>query len=50
MKKIKEIQKRQDEIVAMFTKKQQKLINEAINIEYKLTKVEEGYELETLDK
>jgi SOS-response transcriptional repressor LexA len=47
-KTIKEIIKRQDEIIAMFTKKQQKLINEAIDIEYKLAMVEQGYNLEDI--
>jgi len=49
-KNIKDIMRRQDEIVVMFTKDQQNLINEAINIEYKLTMVEQGYKLENLDR
>ena len=47
---IKGLLKRQDEIVEMFSKKQQKLISEAINIEYKLAMVEQGYSLENLDR
>ena len=42
------IMKRQDEILAMFSKKQRELIIEAIDIEYKLTMVENGYELESI--
>ncbi len=41
--------RRQDEIVAMFTKKQQWLINEAINIEYKLALAEQGYSFEDIN-
>ncbi len=47
---IKDILKRQDEIVKMFSKDQQKLINEAINIEYKLAMIEHGYSLEDADR
>jgi SOS-response transcriptional repressor LexA len=49
-KTIKDIMRRQDEIVAMFTEDQQNLINEAINIEYKLAMIEQGYKLENLDR
>jgi SOS-response transcriptional repressor LexA len=47
---IKDILKRQDEIVKMFPKDQQKLINEAINIEYKLAMIEHGCSLEDADR
>ncbi|MBU2545285.1 hypothetical protein KKC65_02435 [Patescibacteria group bacterium] len=47
---IKSMLKRQDKIIEMFPKKQQKLINEAINIEHKLTMIEQGYSLEKLDR
>ncbi len=40
---IKDMIKRQDKILEMFPNKQQKLINEAIAIEYKLTMIEQGY-------
>lgn len=45
---IKDILKRQSEIVKMFPKNEQKLINEAINIEYKLAMIEQGYRLEDI--
>ena len=47
---IKDILKRQDEIVKLFPKDQRKLINEAINIEYKLAMIEHGYSLEDADR
>lgn len=43
---VKTLLRRQDEIVTGFSKKQQKLINEALDIEYKLAMVEQGYSLE----
>lgn len=45
---VKTLLRRQDEIVNTFSKKQQNLINEAINIEYKLAMVEQGYSLEDI--
>ena len=47
---IKDILKRQEEILKMFPKHEQKLINEAINIEYKLAMIEQGYSIEDADK
>ena len=40
--------KRQNEIINKFPIDQQKLIIEAINIEYKLALVEEGYPINTI--
>ena len=45
---VKDLLRRQDEILQTFPKKQQSLINEAINIEYKLAMVEQGYSLEDI--
>jgi len=50
---IKKLMNRQDKIVELLNKKlttkEQSMLAEAINIEYELTMVEEGHELETLD-
>jgi len=46
---IKKLQEKQNNILAQFNKKQRALIIEAINIEYKLTMVEEGCQLKELD-
>lgn len=45
---VKTLLRRQDEIVNSFSKKQQILMNEALNIEYKLAMVEQGYSLEDI--
>ena len=45
---VKSLLRRQDEIIDSFSKKQQNLISEAINIEYKLAMVEQGYSLEDI--
>ena len=44
---INKLENRQDKIIEKFSEKEQKLIIEAINIEYILTMVEEGHELST---
>ena len=43
---IKDIIKRQNDIIKMFPTSQQKMINEAIEIEYKLAMIEQGYSIE----
>ena len=45
-RKIKKLQNRQESIIESFTPEQQKLISEAINIEWVLCMVEEGHESE----
>lgn len=45
---VKTLLRRQDEIINSFSKKQQILMNEALNIEYKLAMVEQGYSLEDI--
>lgn len=50
---VKQYINRQDKIVSLLNKKlnakEQAMLVEAINIEYTLTMVEEGHEIETLD-
>lgn len=46
---IEKLQERQEEIFTKFSREQKKLVFEAIDIEYKLTKFEEGYKLEDID-
>jgi hypothetical protein len=40
--------RKQDKIFKMFPKNDQELINEAINIEYKLAMIEQGYRLQDI--
>lgn len=44
--KILKIRSRQTEILNMFSKKDQRLVNEAMNIEYTLAMIEQGYSFE----
>jgi hypothetical protein len=46
---VKNLLKRQEEILNSFPREQQNLITEALNIEYKLALVEEGYALGDID-